>query len=68
MALLARREVVDYLVPALDRAGLLWFLHGQRLVALAPKTAAIESTGARQTYYRQCVATADVVLAWELYG
>jgi hypothetical protein len=50
----------------IDRAGLLWLLHGRKLVALARNTAVIEtSIGARQTFYRQLAAD-DTVLAWEL--
>jgi hypothetical protein len=49
-----------------DRAGLLWLLHGDRLVALTADTAIIEtSTGARQTYRRK-PAEPGRVLAWEL--
>jgi hypothetical protein len=50
-----------------DRAGLLWLLHGRKLVALARSTAVIEtSTGARQTYNRSSAEVTGVVLAWEL--
>jgi hypothetical protein len=50
-----------------DRAGLLWLLHGWKLVALARSTAVIEtSTGARQTYNRSSAEVTGAVLAWEL--
>jgi hypothetical protein len=50
----------------LDRAGLLWLLNGQRLVALSENTATIETrAGARQTYRRKPDETGRV-LAWEL--
>jgi hypothetical protein len=51
----------------IDRAGLLWLLHGRKLVALARSTAVIEtSTGARQTYNRSSAQVTSAVLAWEL--
>jgi hypothetical protein len=38
----------------IDRAGLLWLLNGDKLVALTADTATIETrTGARQTYRRK---------------
>jgi hypothetical protein len=51
----------------IDRAGLLWFLNGGRLVALTAVTATIQTfSGARQTY-RRCLIDVDAVaLAWEL--
>ena len=50
-----------------DRAGLLWLLNGNRLVALTANTAIIETaTGARQTYYRTHVGSDRIALAWEL--
>jgi hypothetical protein len=49
-----------------DEAGLLWSLHGDRLVALSERTAKIETrTGARQTYRRK-PSGEHRVLAWEL--
>jgi hypothetical protein len=49
-----------------DQAGLLWLLDGDRLIALAENTAAIETrTGARQTYRRK-PSEPGRVLAWEL--
>ena len=52
-----------------DRAGLLWLLNGNRLVALTADTAIIETaTGARQTYYRTPVESEQIALAWELSG
>jgi hypothetical protein len=49
-----------------DRAGLLWLLNGNRLMALAENTAIIETqTGARQTYHRKPNEPGRV-LAWEL--
>ena len=52
-----------------DRAGLLWLLNGNRLVALTANTAIIETaTGARQTYYRTPVESEQIALAWELSG
>jgi hypothetical protein len=50
----------------IDRAGLLWLLNGDRLVALSENTATIETrTGARQTCRRK-PSEASRVLAWEL--
>ena len=50
----------------LDRAGLLWLLHGDRVVAMTADTATIEtSTGARQTYRRK-PSEAGRVLAWQI--
>jgi hypothetical protein len=50
-----------------DCAGLLWLVHGRRLVALSQDTAVIEtSTGSRLTYRRKPIPPGDVVLAWEL--
>jgi hypothetical protein len=49
----------------IDRAGLLWLLNGQRLVALSENTATIETrAGARQTYRRKPGETGRV-LAWD---
>lgn len=51
----------------IDRAGLLWFVNGGKLVALTAVTATIETTGgARQTYRRHPVEIDAVALAWEL--
>jgi hypothetical protein len=51
----------------IDRAGLLWSLHGHKLIALTGDTAVLETPrGARQTFYRRPVAAEDTVLAWEL--
>jgi hypothetical protein len=51
----------------IDRAGLLWFLHGHKLIALTGDTAVLETPrGARQTFYRRPVAAEDTLLAWEL--
>ena len=51
----------------IDRAGLLWFLHGHKLIALTGDTAVLETArGARQTFHRRPVAAEDTVLAWEL--
>lgn len=50
----------------IDRAGLLWLLNGERLIAICENTATIETrTGARQTYHRK-TDDPDRVLAWEL--
>ncbi len=50
----------------IDRAGLLWLLNGDRLVALSENTATIETrTGARQTWRRK-PAEPGRVLAWEI--
>jgi len=50
----------------IDRAGLLWLLNGDRLVALTENTATIGTqTGARQTYRRK-PNDPGRVLAWEL--
>jgi hypothetical protein len=49
------------------RAGLLWLLHGDKLVAMTAETAVIERpTGSRQTYYRRAVEPGALVLPWEL--
>jgi hypothetical protein len=49
----------------LDRAGLIWLLNGQKLIALTAETAVVRArTGARQTYRRSRKPTQ--VLAWEL--
>jgi hypothetical protein len=51
----------------IDRAGLLWFIHGHKLIALTGDTAVLETArGARQTFHRRPVAAEDTVLAWEL--
>ena len=50
----------------IDKAGLLWLLHGDRLIALTADTAIVEtSTGVRQTYRRK-LNEPGRVLAWEL--
>jgi hypothetical protein len=50
----------------IDRAGLLWLMHGDKLIALSENTATIETeTGKRQTY-RRTPAEPGRVLAWEL--
>jgi hypothetical protein len=50
----------------LDKAGLLWLLDGDRLVALCENTATIETrSGRRQTFRRKPVGSGRV-LAWEL--
>jgi hypothetical protein len=50
----------------IDRAGLLWLLNGDKLVALSENTATIERpTGARQTYRRHPNEPSRA-LAWEL--
>jgi hypothetical protein len=50
----------------IDRAGLLWLLNGDRLVALSENTATVEPrTGARHTYRRKPYEPGRV-LAWEL--
>jgi hypothetical protein len=50
----------------IDQAGLLWLLHGDRLIAMTENTATIETpTGARQTYRRKA-GELGRVLAWEL--
>jgi hypothetical protein len=52
----------------IDRAGLLWLLNGDRLVALSENTAAIETrTGGRQTYRRK-PRDPGRGLAWEIAG
>jgi hypothetical protein len=52
----------------IDHAGLLWLLHGRKLVAITTETASIETqtTGVRQTYRRQLFEGDRIVLAWEL--
>ena len=50
----------------IDQAGLLWFLNGDRLLALTSNTATIETrTGARRSYRRKPNEPGRV-LAWEL--
>jgi hypothetical protein len=50
----------------LDRAGLLWLIDGQKLLALTADTAAIAThSGSKLTYYRRLLE-AGGVLAWEL--
>jgi hypothetical protein len=50
----------------IDRAGLLWLLNGNRLIALSENTATVETkSGARQTYRRKPHELGRV-LAWEL--
>jgi hypothetical protein len=50
----------------LDQAGLVWFLNGDRVIALTTETAVIEKhTGTRQTWRRKA-AEASQVLVWEL--
>ena len=50
----------------IDQCGLLWLLHGDRLIAMTDNTATIESpTGVRQTYRRKA-GELGRVLAWEL--
>jgi hypothetical protein len=50
----------------IDKAGLLWLLNGDRLVALSENTAAIERrTGSRYTYHRKQLESGRT-LAWEL--
>jgi hypothetical protein len=50
----------------IDQAGLLWLLHGDKLVELTETTATIETkTGQRQTWRRK-PSPPDRVLAWEL--
>lgn len=52
----------------LDKTGLLWLLHGNRLVAITEKTATIETnTGARHTYRRKPVEPGRV-LVWDVTG
>jgi hypothetical protein len=56
----------DRPIDRVDEAGLLWSLHGNRLVALSEHTAKIETrTGARQTYRRK-PSGEHRVLVWEL--
>jgi hypothetical protein len=50
----------------IDRAGLLWLLNGDRVIALTTETAVIEKhTSTRQTWHRK-PTEATQVLAWEL--
>ena len=50
----------------IDRAGLLWLLNGNKLVALSEHTATIETrTGARQMWHRKDCAPGRL-LPWEL--
>jgi hypothetical protein len=52
----------------LDKAGLLWLLNGNRIIAMCENTATIEAvTGARQTWRRKANQP-DLALAWELAG
>jgi hypothetical protein len=50
----------------LDRAGLLWLLHGRRLLALTADSARIETATGSVTYYRMPVAAGRAALPWEL--
>jgi hypothetical protein len=50
----------------IGRAGLLWLLNDDRLIALTENTATFETrTGARQIFRRQPIEPAHVVLPWE---
>jgi hypothetical protein len=50
----------------IDRAGLLWLLNGNRLIALSQNTATVETgTGTRQTWHRKPNQLSRV-LPWEL--
>jgi hypothetical protein len=51
----------------IDHAGLLWLLHGNKLIELGRHKAVIETqTGALQCCRRKPVAVGEVALAWEL--
>jgi hypothetical protein len=57
----------DRPLARIDRAGLLWLLKGDKLVALTADTATIEArTGTRLTYRRKPDGEPGRVLAWEL--
>jgi hypothetical protein len=50
-----------------DHMGLLWILHGRKLVALTAATATIDTlTGSLQTYPRRPIKTDRVILPWDL--
>jgi hypothetical protein len=50
-----------------DHMGLLWILHGRKLVALTAQTATIDTlTGSLQTYPRRPIKTDRVILPWNL--
>jgi hypothetical protein len=51
----------------IDRAGLLWLVNGEKLVALSADRAVIEIrvTGTLQTYYRKSAMPGSIVLPWQ---
>ena len=50
-----------------DHMGLLWFIHGRKLVALTPQTATIDTlTGSLQIYRRVPIDFDRAVVAWSL--
>jgi hypothetical protein len=50
----------------IDRAGLLWFLNGQKLLALADNAAAIATSSGGSLTFRRSPNEPGRVLAWEL--
>jgi hypothetical protein len=58
----------DRLKPfaCINRAGLLWLLDGQKLLALAANVAAISRPSGGNLKYRRCPNEPGSVLAWEL--
>jgi hypothetical protein len=49
-----------------EDTGLLWLLHGRRLLALMANSARIKTATGSVTYYRMPVAAGHVALPWEL--
>ena len=50
----------------IDRAGLLWLLNGQKLLALAANAASIATASGGKLTFRKCLNEAGRLLAWEL--
>jgi hypothetical protein len=50
----------------IDRAGLLWLLNGQKLLALAANAAAIAAASGGSLTFRRCPNEPGRMLAWEL--
>lgn len=50
----------------IDRAGLLWLLNGQKLLALAANAASITTASGGKLTFRKCLNEAGRLVAWEL--